>query len=62
MVNRKSIEFKDIVSLLKEDIKLNIYKLCHKLQCSDSLIYRRIVENEYDGLTDLKEAIRNGDL
>jgi DeoR/GlpR family transcriptional regulator of sugar metabolism len=62
MVNRKDIEFEDIVKLLKEDVKLNIYKLCHRLNCSDSLIYRRIIENDYDGLTDLKEAVNNGNL
>ena len=62
MVNRINIEFKDIVDALKQDIGLNIYKLSYKLGCSDGVIYRRIVENEYNGLTDLKEGIRNGDL
>lgn len=60
MVNRINVEFKDIVKAFKEDITLNIYKLSFKLKCSDGVIYRRITEEGYNGLTDLKEAIKDG--
>ncbi|MBI5679465.1 MAG: hypothetical protein HZC47_00995 [Methanobacterium sp.] len=60
--NRSPLTFGEIVRTLKADITLNIYELTYKLNCSDGVIYRRIVESETGirGLSGLKQAIREG--
>lgn len=62
--NRNPLTFEKIVKTLKEDINLNIYELTYKLDVSDGVIYRRIIEAETGirGLSDLKKAIREGKL
>lgn len=62
MVNESPITFEDIVNELKRDINMNIFKICAVLSCSENLIYRRITRAGFDGIRDLKEAIRNSKL
>ncbi len=62
MVNESPITFENIVGELKRDINQNIFKLCAVLNCSENLVYRRITRAGFDGIRDLKEAIRNGKL
>ena len=62
MVNESPITFEDIVSELKRDLNQNIFKICAVLNCSENLVYRRITRAGYDGIRDLKDAIRNSKL
>lgn len=58
----KDITFEDIVKELKQDSRINIFKLTLNLGCSTGLIYRRITAEGYDGLSDLKIDIILGKL
>lgn len=59
---RKDVSFEDIVKQLKGDLDMNIFRLAFNLKVSDGLIYRRLTEKGYDGITDLKKAICDGEL
>ncbi len=56
------VTFYDIVKLLKEDINLNVYEICFKLGCGEGTLYRRMIHEKYRGLSQLKDAIRKGEL
>ncbi|MCZ3366666.1 MULTISPECIES: hypothetical protein [Methanobacterium] len=56
------VNFSDIVDLLKTNLNLNIFELSYKLDCSEGVIYRRMIPEGYRGLSGLKEAIREGKL
>lgn len=61
-MKRNSVTFEDIVIKLKEDVNKNIFELCYDLNCSDGVIYRRLVSNGFRGLTPLKNAIKSNNL
>lgn len=56
------VTFEDIVNKIKENPKININKLAFSLGCSEVTIYRRLLSNNYDGVTDLKRDIKNGNI
>ena len=56
------VSFETIVALLKEDINLNIFEICHKLGCSEGVLYRRMIPEGYRGLSELKDAVKEGQL
>jgi len=56
------VSFESIVTLLKEDVNLNIFEMCHKLSCSEGVLYRRMIPEGYKGLSELKDAVKEGQL
>lgn len=56
------VTFRTIVMLLKEDLNLNIFEICHKLGCSEGVLYRRMIPEGYRGLSELKDAVKEGQL
>lgn len=61
-MRKSKITFENIVETLKEDIGQNIFELTYKLQCSNTLIYSRLIEKGFKGLSQLKDAIEEGKL
>jgi len=61
-MRKSKITFQDIVEILKTDTELSIFELMHKLRCSNSVIYSRLVEKGYKGLIPLREAIEDGEI
>jgi len=61
-MKKNSVNFVDIVESLKINLDQNIYELCFNLGCSDGVIYRRLINNGYRGISPLKDAIRESKL
>jgi len=61
-MNKVSID--DVIDVIKANPFDNIYQIAHKSGIGLSAIYKRIYEDErnFDGLTDIKERIRKGEL
>ena len=63
-MNMKNISIKDVIDVIKANPLDNIYQIAHKSGIGISAIYKRIYEDErkFNGLTDIKERIRKGEL
>lgn len=63
-MNIKNVNIEDVIEVIKANPEDNIYKIAHKSGIGISAIYKRIYEDErnFDGLTDIKERIKKGEL